>query len=215
VEKVIAHADRMAIIHQGQLRVAGSPDEVVSQLLQFGVRPPCYSFSVGKGSHGSTTDPSLFPGESLLHRWDARCKFLGLLAVGVTLLEARGVWLVLDSGLLLGLLTLSRLPLRSFLRDLRTWAILLFALFLFQLGSLRHPAIRDTVAPRNGRRIAMGRTDVLAPGLILGYAVLFTAVTRPRELQDAIIWLLRPVRSSPSAGWASWFPLRSVFLDHS
>ena len=39
-----------------------------------------------------------------------------------------------------------------------------------------------------------------ALGLILGYAVLFTAVTRPRELQDTLIWLLKtyPVSSGTS-----------------
>ena len=43
VEKVIAHADRIAVIHQGQLKAAGPPEEVVPQLSQFRVRPPCYS----------------------------------------------------------------------------------------------------------------------------------------------------------------------------
>jgi energy-coupling factor transporter transmembrane protein EcfT len=34
-------------------------------------------------------------------------------------------------------------------------------------------------------------------GLILGYAVLFTSVTRPREIQDTLIWLLKPVPFIP------------------
>jgi biotin transport system permease protein len=34
-------------------------------------------------------------------------------------------------------------------------------------------------------------------GLIFGYAVLFTAVTRPRELRDALIWIIRPVPFLP------------------
>jgi energy-coupling factor transporter transmembrane protein EcfT len=34
-------------------------------------------------------------------------------------------------------------------------------------------------------------------GLILSNAVLFTAVTRPRELRDALIWLLKPVPFLP------------------
>ena len=42
VEKVIAHVDRVAIIHKGELKAAGPPDEVVTKLSQFGVRPPCY-----------------------------------------------------------------------------------------------------------------------------------------------------------------------------
>ena len=43
VEKVIAHVDRVAIIHKGELKAAGPPDEVVTKLSQFGVRPPCYA----------------------------------------------------------------------------------------------------------------------------------------------------------------------------
>jgi energy-coupling factor transporter transmembrane protein EcfT len=34
-------------------------------------------------------------------------------------------------------------------------------------------------------------------GLILSYAVLFTAVTRPRELKDTVIWLLKPIPFVP------------------
>ena len=43
VEKVIAHVDRIAIIHKGELKAAGPPDDVVTKLSQFGVRPPCYA----------------------------------------------------------------------------------------------------------------------------------------------------------------------------
>ena len=43
VEKVIAHVDRVAIIHRGELKAAGPPDDMVSKLSQFGVRPPCYA----------------------------------------------------------------------------------------------------------------------------------------------------------------------------
>ena len=43
VEKVIAHVDRIAIIHRGEIKAAGAPDELVSRLSEFGVRPPCYA----------------------------------------------------------------------------------------------------------------------------------------------------------------------------
>jgi biotin transport system ATP-binding protein len=43
VEKVIAHADRMAILHEGEIKAAGYPEELVAKLLDFGVRPPCYA----------------------------------------------------------------------------------------------------------------------------------------------------------------------------
>jgi len=43
IEKVIAHVNRIAIIHDGKLKVAGPPEELVMKLSQFGIRPPCYA----------------------------------------------------------------------------------------------------------------------------------------------------------------------------
>jgi len=43
VEKVIAHVDRIAIINAGELKTAGPPEEVITKLPNFGIRPPCYA----------------------------------------------------------------------------------------------------------------------------------------------------------------------------
>ncbi len=43
VEKVVAHVDRIAIIHDGELKVVGPPEELMMKLSQFGIRPPCYA----------------------------------------------------------------------------------------------------------------------------------------------------------------------------
>jgi cobalt transport protein ATP-binding subunit len=43
IEKVIAHIDRIAVIHNGELKVAGLPEELIMKLPQFGIRPPCYA----------------------------------------------------------------------------------------------------------------------------------------------------------------------------
>ena len=139
-----------------------------------------------------------FPGNSLLHRWDARCKFFGLLMITATLLQSRIEWLVFDSILLIGLLILSRLPLRQFFRDFWIWAIFLFALFLFQAfftpGS-RLPAFPWLPVSLEG--IYLGSFTCWRLGLILSYAILFTALTRPREIQDTLIWLLKPIPFLP------------------
>ena len=42
VEKVITHVDRVAILHSGELKAVGAPDEMIGELSRFGVRPPCY-----------------------------------------------------------------------------------------------------------------------------------------------------------------------------
>ncbi|OGQ12540.1 MAG: ABC transporter ATP-binding protein [Deltaproteobacteria bacterium RBG_19FT_COMBO_46_12] len=43
IEKVVAHVNRIAIIHDGELKLAGPPEELVMKLSQFGIRPPCYA----------------------------------------------------------------------------------------------------------------------------------------------------------------------------
>jgi biotin transport system ATP-binding protein len=48
VEKVILHVDRMAILHQGELKASGLPDELVTKLNHYGIRPPCYALLGGK-----------------------------------------------------------------------------------------------------------------------------------------------------------------------
>jgi biotin transport system permease protein len=118
--------------------------------------------------------------------------------VTATLIQTQMAWLLLDSGLLFSLLALSGLPPRQFFRDFRSWAIFLFILFLFQAffapGS-RLSAVPWIPASKEGLRL--GALTCWRLGLILGYAVLFTAVTRPRELQNALVWLLKPVPFLP------------------
>ena len=43
VEKVIAHVDRIAVINGGELKIAGPPEELITKLPKFGIRPPCYA----------------------------------------------------------------------------------------------------------------------------------------------------------------------------
>jgi len=43
VEKVIAHVDRIVILHNGELKRSGPPEQLVPELHHFGVRPPCYA----------------------------------------------------------------------------------------------------------------------------------------------------------------------------
>jgi energy-coupling factor transporter transmembrane protein EcfT len=118
--------------------------------------------------------------------------------ITATLLQSRVIWLIFDSTLLMGLLILSRLPLRQFFRDFRIWAIFLFALFLFQAfftpGS-RLPAFPWLPVSQDGLRL--GSLTCWRLGLILSFSILFTAITRPRELQDALIWLLKPIPFLP------------------
>jgi energy-coupling factor transporter transmembrane protein EcfT len=118
--------------------------------------------------------------------------------ITATLIQLKTSWLLLDSGILFGLLILSQLPLKQFLRDFRTWAIFLFILLLFQ--AFFTPGSRLSAfpwLPLSTEGLRLGSFTCWRLGLILGYAILFTAVTRPRELRDALIWLLKPIPFLP------------------
>ena len=135
-----------------------------------------------------------FPGNSFLHLWDARCKVLGLLIITLSFLQFRASLFILNSIMLIGLFILSRFPLKQFLREFRFWAIFLFILFLFQI--LFTQGIRLSLLPWlpvSKEGLALGGITVWRLGLILCYATLFTAVTRPKELQEAITWFIKPV----------------------
>ena len=134
-----------------------------------------------------------FPGNSPLHRWDARCKFFGLLMITATLLQSKVTWLTFDTILLIGVLIISRLPLRQFFRDFWIWVIFLLALFLFQAFFTPGPRLSFfSRLPVSQDGVRFGSLTCWRLALILGYAVLFTAITRPREVQDTLIWLLKP-----------------------
>jgi energy-coupling factor transporter transmembrane protein EcfT len=118
--------------------------------------------------------------------------------ITATLFQSKIIWLAFDSILLIGLLTLSRLPLRQFFRDFWIWAIFLFILFLFQgffTPGSRLPAFPWLPVSLEG--IYLGSFTCWRLGLILSYAILFTALTRPREIQDTLIWLLKPIPFLP------------------
>ena len=139
-----------------------------------------------------------FPGNSSLHRWDARCKFLGLLMITATLIQFKMEWFILDSALFLGLLILSRLPLKSFLRDLWGWMIFLLVLFLFQVFFTPGTPLADLPwVPISREGLRLGGLTFFRWLLLLCYSILFTAVTRPRELQDALTWMLKPIPFIP------------------
>ncbi len=139
-----------------------------------------------------------FPVASFLHRWDARCKFLGLLAITATLFHTTISWLFLDTLLFLVLLVVSRVPLRLLLRDVWKWIILLFVLFLVQVFFNPGPRF-DSLPwlPVSKEGLIDGGLAFYRWLLLLSYAILFTGVTRPRDLQEALTWFLRPVSFLP------------------
>jgi len=114
--------------------------------------------------------------------------------ITLSLLPFRTSLFIFNSLILIGLFILSRFPLNQFFREFRLWAILLFILFFFQI--LFSEGTRLSFLPWlsiSKEGLALGGISVWRLGLILCYATLFTAVTRPREVQDAIAWFVKPV----------------------
>jgi energy-coupling factor transporter transmembrane protein EcfT len=118
--------------------------------------------------------------------------------ITATLVQSKITWLAFDSILLIGLLTLSKLPLRQFFRDFWIWAVLLVGLFLFQAFFTPGSALSTFPGLSISKEgLHLGILSCWRLGLILSYAVLFTAVTRPRELKETVIWLLKPIPFVP------------------
>ena len=139
-----------------------------------------------------------FPGNSVLHGWDPRCKFIGLLMVTATLIRPKVEWFIIDSVLFIGLLVISRLPIRMLLRELWNWMIFLLVLFLFQIFlTPGTPFAGFSWLPISREGLHSGGMTFIRLALLLCFAVLFTSVTRPRELQDALVWLLKPLPFVP------------------
>jgi len=139
-----------------------------------------------------------FPGHSLLHRWDGRCKFLALLMMTATLLQVRVGWLVLNSIVLVVLFRVSGLPLKRLWGDVRGWIIFISLLFLYH--GFFTPGRRIDILPWipiSKEGTYFGSLTCWRLSIILGYAVLFTAVTRPREVRDSLVWLLEPISFLP------------------
>lgn len=135
-----------------------------------------------------------FPGSSVLHGWDPRCKLAGLVLVTAIAAHDRAAVFAFLSILLAVLVLVARLPGRRLLKELRGWMILVVMIFLAQAlfsPGERLPHLAWLPVSREG--ISTAALSCWRLALILGYAVIFTAVTRPRELRETIRWFLRPM----------------------
>lgn len=159
------------------------------------------------------------PKDTFIHRWDARCKFFGFLFITASLIQIKISLFLFHSILLFLLFFLSRSPVRSIARELKFWVMFLFMLFIFHsLFTPGVPIYFNPYLPIKKEGLLSGSLTCWRLGLILGYAVLFTSVTRPQELRDTIAWILKPFPSIPnrriglmvSMAWKFFYR----FLDH-
>lgn len=139
------------------------------------------------------------PGASALHRWDTRCKLLGLMIVTLSLLHMNTTALVLFSGLFVAASSVARLHWKSLLLNVKPWLIFLAVIFLVQ-AFFNQPSLplTDSWWFFSLHSIKVAAVVCWRLALMLCYAILFTSVTRPREMQDALTWFLQPLPFIPA-----------------
>lgn len=138
------------------------------------------------------------PGRSALHRLDARVKLICLAMISIATLRADFWWLGgLTAAGLAAVRTLG-IPLRSVLRDMRYFALLLVLVFIARALSTPGSAIltaAGTVVTREG--LVAGALVCWRLACVVLTGLLFIAATRPAEVRQAVIWLLAPIPGVP------------------
>ncbi len=118
--------------------------------------------------------------------------------ITATLVQTKISWFLFDSVLFIGLFTLSRIPCKPLFKESRFWLIFLSLLFIFQVFLTQGtPLDSFSWLPASKEGLLLGGLTFWRLGLILGYSILFTAVTRPKDLRDALIWLFKPIPFLP------------------
>ncbi len=139
-----------------------------------------------------------FSGNSVLHRFDPRFKLLFMIVLSLVSLNLYPSSLAIFTSLLLGLILLSRLPLRSGIRSLRYFFILLLLVFIARVLSTGGPSILDlnfVSISRQGLYDGWLICWRLAFIALLGFTLITT--TRPPEIKAAVQWYLKPVPLIP------------------
>lgn len=154
------------------------------------------------------------PGNSPLHHWECRCKLLSILIVSIALIHTSTPWLALFSLLLAAALALARLPVGRLLRDCGHWLWLLLIIFwahaLFRQETLPPAQSAAVVITSTGLRSAAVVSWRLA--LVVLYGILFTSVTSPRDMQNAIAWFLALAPFVPARRTATMLSLTIRFF---
>ncbi len=138
------------------------------------------------------------PGDSLLHRLDARFKLIIIILLSLVCLNLHFISLGILTVLLLSCIINARLPLYSGFKELRYFFILLLLVFIARVLSTGGPPLI------NIRFISISKMGFFAGLLVcwrLAFIVLlgFTlvATTRPSTIKAAVQWFLKPVPFIP------------------
>lgn len=156
---------------------------------------------------------SFQPGTSLVHKLDARFKILFLILISLTSLSGGFGGLGIITCLLTTLIFHSRLPLKSGLKELRLFLLLLL-LVLFA----------RTLTTPGAALIEINSYAITRPGLISGALIcwrlaiialmgfLFVFTTPPSEIKAAVQWFFKPFGFIPGRRIATMMGLIARFV---
>ncbi|MCR3921112.1 MAG: energy-coupling factor transporter transmembrane protein EcfT [Firmicutes bacterium] len=145
----------------------------------------------------SITIGQFLPGDSLLHRLDARAKFIALVFIIMAVFAVDTFWgYLLLAAVILTLLLTSHLPLRYFFRGLRpVYYIMIFTLiihFFFTKGGIVLLRLGPITVETNG--IYFGVFMVIRIIFLVVATSLLTLTTSPIALTDALEYLMTPLK---------------------
>lgn len=144
----------------------------------------------------SITIGQYLPGDSLLHRLDARAKFIALILVLVSIFAVRSFWGYLFLAVFIfSLFYSAKLPLQYILRGLRpVYYIMLFTLIIhlfFTKGGAVVLSLGRVTIETNG--VYLGVFMVLRIIFLIVSTSLLTLTTSPIALTDALEDLMKPL----------------------
>ena len=139
-----------------------------------------------------------FPGDSLLHRLDPRFKLLFITLLSLVSLNLYFISLGISTSLLLGFIICSRLPLKSGVKELRYFFVLLLFVFMARVlstGGASLIEVKFISVSKQGLTAGFLVCWRLAFIVLLGFTLIST--TRPAEIKAAVQWYLKPVPFIP------------------
>lgn len=144
----------------------------------------------------SITIGQFIPGESLLHKLDARAKFVALIFLIIAIFSVNSFWgYFILAGVIFSLLLTSRIPLSYFFRGLKpVYYIMIFTLvihFFFTKGGTVLLRLGSVTIETGG--IYFGFFMVTRIIFLVVATSLLTLTTSPIALTDALEYLMKPL----------------------
>ena len=138
------------------------------------------------------------PGDSLLHRLDARFKLISMILLSLVCLNLDMAPQGVLTFLLLAVIVHARLPLMAGIRELRYFFVLLLLVFIARVVSTAGEPLADFrffLISRQGLYAGLLVCWRLAFIVLLGFTLVST--TRPSEIKAAVQWFLKPLPFIP------------------